>query len=101
MENGQRVVVGLNKFQVEEKEKFHILSIDPEVEKAQVEKLKKYKNSRDRQKVARHLSLIKEKAAGGHNLMPLYIDAVKDGVTVGEISNVLRELWGEYYDRNN
>jgi methylmalonyl-CoA mutase N-terminal domain/subunit len=101
VEKGERTVVGVNKFQVEEKEKFEILSIDPEIERIQVEKLRAFKESRDQTKVKYHLNLIKEKAGSDVNLMPFYIDAVKNGVTVGEISNVLREMWGEYIDRNN
>jgi methylmalonyl-CoA mutase, N-terminal domain len=100
VEKGEKVVVGVNKFQTEEKTKVDILSVDPAIEEAQVQKLKSFKERRDQQKVKAHLDLIKEKAQTDMNLLTLYIDAVKDGVTIGEISNKMRELWGEYVDKN-
>ncbi|MFP4497885.1 MAG: methylmalonyl-CoA mutase family protein, partial [Vulcanimicrobiota bacterium] len=101
MESGDNVVVGVNKFQTEEKGKFKILSIDPTVEKEQVDKLKAFKGRRDKEKVKAHLDKIKENARTDQNLMPLFIEAVKDGLTVGEISNAFRDMWGEYVDKHN
>jgi methylmalonyl-CoA mutase N-terminal domain/subunit len=99
IEKGQKTIVGVNKFHVEEKEKFHILSIDPQVEKDQVSRLKAFREKRDNARVQAHLDGIKEKSRGDANMVPLFIEAVKDGATVGEISNALRSLWGEYSDR--
>ena len=99
VEKNEKIVVGVNKFQVDKKERFEILTINPEVEGNQVERLKAFKEKREQNKVRSHISLIKEKAETSENLVPYYIEAVKDGVTVGEISNALRELWGEYTDR--
>ena len=95
------MVKTLIKFQVDEKEKFEILSIAPEIEKMQAEKLRAFKESRNMERVNERLARIKEKAATTENLLPIYIEAVKDNVTVGEISNTMRELWGEYVDRNS
>lgn len=97
-EKGERVIVGVNKFHVEEDENVEILSIDPETEQNQVNRLKAFKAKRDQARVKYHLDLLKEKAQTDENLMPYYIDAVKDGLTVGEISNAFRDLWGEYID---
>jgi methylmalonyl-CoA mutase N-terminal domain/subunit len=99
VEAGARTIVGMNKFQVEGKDKFEVLHIDSQVEKDQVARLSAFKKSRDQQKINAHLEAIKEKAKTSENLMPLFIDAVKDGATVGEICNDMRALWGEYIDR--
>lgn len=99
VESGSRTIVGVNKFHVEEKEKFEVLHIDPQIEKDQVARLAQFKNSRDQAKIKMHLDGIKEKAKTNENLMPSFIEAVKEGATVGEICNAMRELWGEYIDR--
>ena len=99
VEKADRVVVGVNKFQVDTDEKFEVLSIDPEIEKNQVARLKAFKESRDQAKVKAHLDNIEKVAKTDGNLMPHFIDAVADGVTVGEICNRMRDMWGEYVDR--
>ncbi len=99
VEKGDRIVVGVNKFQVDQGEKFEVISMDPEIERNQVDRLRAFRDSRDAGAVRTQLDNIEEKAKTGENLMPHFIDAVSCGVTVGEICNRLRDIWGEYVDR--
>jgi methylmalonyl-CoA mutase N-terminal domain/subunit len=96
IEKEERIIVGVNKFQVEEENKPPLLKIDPEIEKAQIEKLKKLKDKRDSGKVNKALKELRETATGNENLMPQIVAAVKDYATLGEICGVLREVFGEY-----
>lgn len=99
-EKVDQVVVGVNKFTTEESRKFNVLTIDPATERKQKEKLRAYRERRNPETAAEMLVSVKEKSRTDENMMPLFIDAVKAGVTVGEISNALRDEWGEYFDRN-
>ncbi len=96
IENDDRVIVGVNKYQVEEDIKPPLLRIDPAIEKAQVEGLKRLRKDRDNAKVKAALAGLKSAAQGDENLMPYILDAVKGYTTLGEICNVLREVFGEY-----
>ena len=97
VENGERVIVGVNKFQIDEEVPIdNILKVDPEDEEKQKTRLKKLKENRDNDKVKKALDRIKKAAEGDENLMPPIIDAVRVYATVGEISDVLREVFGEY-----
>lgn len=97
VERGEEIIVGVNKFQVREENMVReILKVDPELERKQKERLKKLKERRDNEKVAKLLSKIKEIAGTDENLFPYVLEAVKAYATVGEISNALREVFGEY-----
>jgi methylmalonyl-CoA mutase N-terminal domain/subunit len=96
VENNDRVIVGVNRYQVEEDIKPPLLRIDPDIEKAQVEGLKRLRKDRDNAKVKAALAGLKSAAQGDENLMPSILDAVKGYTTLGEICNVLREVFGEY-----
>ncbi|MFA5576407.1 MAG: methylmalonyl-CoA mutase family protein [Tissierellaceae bacterium] len=96
IESLDRIVVGVNKFQVEESEKKELLKVDRSVEIKQREKLSKLRKERDNEKVEKALKLLEEKAATDENLMPYILDAVKAYATLGEIADVLREVFGEY-----
>ncbi len=96
IESEERIVVGVNKFQVEEEQKEDILRVDPEVERLQVEKVSKLKAERNNDEVDRTLLSLKEAAKTDENLMPYILDAVKSYATLGEICGVLREEFGEY-----
>jgi methylmalonyl-CoA mutase N-terminal domain/subunit len=97
VEKGEEIIVGVNKFQIEEDLKqTQILKVDLELEKKQKERLKKLKERRDNEKVKKLLNKIKEVAATDENLFPYVLEAVKAYATVGEISNALREVFGEY-----
>jgi methylmalonyl-CoA mutase N-terminal domain/subunit len=100
IEKQERIVVGLNRFQTTEPKPSNILRVDPGVGLSQMEKIKKVKTSRDSQQVAQTLVAIKDKAQSPDNLMPLILEAVKAYATLGEICDVLREVFGEYEQIN-
>ena len=92
----KRIVVGMNKFQVEEEHHKDILRVDPEVELLQREKLKDLKKTRNNEEVENRLKALKTAAGTDENLMPYILEAVKVYATLGEICGVLREVFGEY-----
>lgn len=96
VESNEQIVVGVNKFTIEEEGKKDLLRLDPQVEFNQREKLAKLRDERDNDKVNKTLSILKEKAFSDENLMPYILDAVKAYSTLGEICNVLRDVFGEY-----
>ncbi len=96
IEEGKRIVVGVNKFQIEEESSKGLLKVDPEVGRRQVEKLKKLKETRDNQKAKANLDALESAAKTETNLMPYILDCVNSYVTLGEICNVLRSKFGEY-----
>ena len=95
-EYGERVVVGLNRFQVQEEKPKNLLRVDPALRLSQIEKLKKLRSRRDQRLVAETLSELKKAAEGKDNLMVPILAAVKARATLGEISDALREVFGEY-----
>lgn len=96
VESGERIVVGVNKFQVDEPTTIKLMKLDETVEQRQIEKLKKLKKERDNSKVQKTLKELKEAAIEGVNLVLPCMAAVKAYATIGEMCGVLRELWGEY-----
>jgi len=96
IEAGERIVVGVNRFQVEEEKPTNLLRVDPAVRRAQIEKLKALRAERDEQKVKDTLARLREAAQGTENLMPPILEAVKAYATLGEICDVLRAVFGEY-----
>lgn len=96
IESGEQVMVGLNKYVSEDDTRPNILRIDPEVEKRQVERLKKIKSERDRAKAEAALSALKSAIESGENTMPFIVDAVKVYVSVGEIMGAFRDVHGAY-----
>jgi methylmalonyl-CoA mutase N-terminal domain/subunit len=95
-DSGDRTVVGINKFTDKGTTDFTIHRVDPKAEARQLEKLQRFKTSRDVQSVDRALQNLRSAASTSVNLMPSILNAVKAGATNGEISNVLREVYGEY-----
>ena len=100
IERGERVVVGLNRFQVQEEKPKNLLRVDPALRLSQIEKLKKMKARRDQRLVAEALAELKKAAAGKDNLMVPILRAVKTYATLGEICDTLREVFGEYRQVN-
>ncbi len=100
IERGERVVVGLNRFQVQEEKPRNLLRVDPALRLSQIEKLKKMKSQRDRRLVAEALSVLKKAAEGKDNLMGPILRAVKTYATLGEICDTLRQVFGEYRQVN-
>ncbi len=96
IEDGSKIIVGVNKFTMKENNDTPLLKIDDSIRLVQTEKLKRLRDKRDNAAVAQCLATIQEKARGTENLMPYVIDAVEKLCTLGEISNCLRDVWGEY-----
>ncbi len=96
VENRERVIIGVNSFQVDEELKPPVLKIDPEVEDNQVQNLKHLREKRNNQRVDETLAALKDAADGDMNLMPFIMSAVREYATLGEICNVLRDVFGEY-----
>jgi methylmalonyl-CoA mutase N-terminal domain/subunit len=96
IEKGNKIIVGVNQFTIDENEKVASLKIDDSIRHAQSERLSKLRMKRDSEKVNLCLSNIKSAAKSNVNLMPLVIEAVENYCTLGEISDVLREVFGEY-----
>jgi methylmalonyl-CoA mutase N-terminal domain/subunit len=96
VEHQERIIVGQNKFQVEEKEKPDLLKIDFRVQEEQIARLRKLKQQRDNEAVTVSLVALKQVAQSQENIMPAILDAVKAYATLGEICTVLRQVFGEY-----
>lgn len=101
VESGERVIVGVNRFKEGDKgrEKIKIFRLSPEVEERQINRLKNYKRSRDSKGVRKSLNYLKNAAKTDKNLVPFIIEALKSKATLGEISDTLREVFGEYEER--
>ena len=95
IERKQRTIVGLNDF-VQDAPPVPVMKIDPEIERAQVERLRAFRGRRDQQAHAEALRKVEAAAKGTDNLLPFILDAVKASATVGEVADVLRSVWGEH-----
>lgn len=95
IEKKEKIVVGLNEF-MEEEEVIETLKIGPEIEKRQIKAVKAIRKKRNKKKWEASLERLKGAAEGKENLMPYIIDAVKAYATVGEVSNTLKGVFGEY-----
>lgn len=100
IEQEERIVVGVNRFQVEEEKPTNLLRVDPAVRTSQIERLKKLRSERDDAVVETRLAGLKQGAEGDQNLIPLMLEAVKAYATLGEICDVLRGVFGEYQQVN-
>lgn len=98
IESGEKMIVGVNAFKKEKDEPLEILKISDDVEAAQVAKLKRLRARRPDGVVARHQDSLRAAARGADNVMPAILAAVRDYITVGEICDAFREVWGEYHD---
>jgi methylmalonyl-CoA mutase N-terminal domain/subunit len=93
---GQDVVVGVNKFVEEDIEVPEILRVDPESERAQVDRLKRFKADRDPLLVQARLQEVRQAAAGSANLLPVLRQALKDRCSLGEVCAAMKDVFGEY-----
>jgi methylmalonyl-CoA mutase N-terminal domain/subunit len=96
IEEGDRVIVGVNEFEVDEEPEMDLEEVDPEQERNQRDRLQEVKADRDSAAVENALASLREAAQGSENVMPHIVDAVKAYATVQEISDVLRDEFGEY-----
>lgn len=96
IETGKRVVVGMNKYQIEEPRPTGLLRVDPTVGEQQKLKLTELRERRDNEKVNRTLENLRAVCTGTDNVMPAILDAVREYATLGEICGVMRDVFGEY-----
>ena len=96
IEDGERVIVGVNEYTIDEEPEMDVEEVDPEQEAAQRERLADVKADRNDDAVADALAAVRETARGDDNLMPPIVEAVKAYATVQEICDVLRDEFGEY-----
>ena len=94
VEAKQRIIVGVNRYQQKDDTELEILRIDPALETQQIERVTALRARRDSAKVEGTLAALKRGAEGDENLMPLIVDASRAYVTMGEMCDTLREVWG-------
>jgi methylmalonyl-CoA mutase N-terminal domain/subunit len=95
-DRGEKVTVGVNKYVMREERPINYLRIDEQVEREQTECVQRFKASRDSGQVERRLKQVAEACRNGTNVMPVLVDAVKDYASLGEISDVYRQVFGLY-----
>ncbi len=98
VEAGESTVVGVNRFTTDEAQQPPVLRIDPEATQAQLSRLEGVRARRDPMAVATALKRVEEAARGSENTMPAFIEAVENDVTLGEICDTLRHVWGVYQE---
>ncbi|HEY3581013.1 MAG TPA: methylmalonyl-CoA mutase family protein, partial [Pyrinomonadaceae bacterium] len=96
VESKEEIVVGVNRFQIEAEPAVPLLRIDPALEKAQVERVRALRAQRDARVTESALDKLEQAATTTENLLPHILECVESYATVGEISNRLRRVWGEY-----
>src|SRR3954468_3743342 len=94
--SGQDIIVGVNKFVTDEIDDVEILRVDPESERRQLERLSRFKETRDSAAVESRLTDLKQVAEGEGNLLYPIKDALRDGASIGEVCGAMREVFGEY-----
>jgi methylmalonyl-CoA mutase N-terminal domain/subunit len=96
IERKEQVIVGVNQFTVDETLTLERLKVDTSIELGQREELRKLREARDEKRVTELRGRLVQAAKGTENLMPLFIECVEHDMTLGEICNTLRGVWGEY-----
>jgi len=96
IERKERIVVGVNEFKVEEKSPGKLLSVDPRIEKSQRKRLSDLRRKRDGKAVRDALEKLETSCRGKDNVMPPILSAVRAYATIGEISDVMRGVFGTY-----
>lgn len=98
VEKNEQIVVGVNDFKVEEERPITILRVEEQIARDQIERLKAFRLKRDATRVKTVLAELARRASGAENLLPAILDAVENNCTVGEISDTLRSVFGEYQE---
>jgi len=96
VESAERVLVGVNRFQQEDGRGAQTFRVDPTGERAQVERLREVRATRDARGVKERLAALEQAASGGENLLPAILEAAKASATLGEIADAMRRVFGEY-----
>jgi methylmalonyl-CoA mutase N-terminal domain/subunit len=94
----EQCIVGVNKYTEGGEQEIPTLKIDHAAEKKQVERIKAYKARRDQNRHKAALASVKSACVENRNVVPVLIDAVQEGVTLGEVSDIYREVFGVYSD---
>ena len=98
VESKEQIVVGVNEFQAEEERQIPTMQVDAALEREQVERVRALRSRRDREKAERALLELERRARNAENLLPAILNAVESYLTVGEISDALRRVFGEYHE---
>jgi methylmalonyl-CoA mutase, N-terminal domain len=98
VETREQLVVGVNEFQSEEERRIPTLRIDPAMEREQLARLEALRNRRDTGKVQEALAELGRRATEGGNLLPAILKAIENYATLGEVSDTLRRVFGEYQE---
>ncbi len=96
IQTGEKIIVGVNKFAVEEKPLQDIFTVDDSIRQLQIDKIKKIKAERDNEKVKKILAQLDSNARADINLMPTILEAAENYATLGEIADTMRNVFGEY-----
>jgi methylmalonyl-CoA mutase N-terminal domain/subunit len=96
IDDGSRVVVGVNKYTIDDDEVYEPLRVDPAIEEQQAKRLAELRADRSDADVTRALDALRRAAEGTENVLPLMRDALAARTTVGEVCHALREVWGTY-----
>jgi methylmalonyl-CoA mutase N-terminal domain/subunit len=96
IDTDERIVVGVNRFQIDEEDPYEPLRVDPAIEEQQAARLAKLRAERDQAEVDKHLAALTEAATGSDNLLYPMKEALRAKATVGEVCNALRDVWGVY-----
>jgi methylmalonyl-CoA mutase, N-terminal domain len=97
LETKDATLVGVNAFQVNEKLEMERLKVNPSIEQNQRTRLAELRKNRDQAKVSELLTRLEQSAKGTDSMMPLFVECVENEITLGEITGVLRQVWGEYH----
>ena len=98
VDDKQAIVVGVNSFTLEQEKAIPLLHMDESLERKQVERLRALRAKRDQEKWADAVKRVEDTARGTGNLMPVIVEAVEAHATVGEISDAMRHVYGEYLE---
>jgi methylmalonyl-CoA mutase N-terminal domain/subunit len=96
IETGEKIIVGVNKFQLLKENPIPLLRVDDSIRQVQAARLAKLRTSRDNAKCDQILQDLNDRAVSGENIMPVVIQAVENKCTLGEVADTLREVFGEY-----
>jgi methylmalonyl-CoA mutase N-terminal domain/subunit len=95
-DRGERTVVGVNKYVMADEKPVEFLRIDEAIEQEQIARVQRVKATRDGARVEKRLKQLADACRNGQNVMPVLVDAVKEYVSLGEISDVYRQIFGQY-----
>jgi len=96
IESGERIIVGLNRYALDEESPIPVMKLDPETGRRRTEEIRNFKQRRDAGAVSNALADLELAASGNANLFPIVLEAFRKRATLGEVAGALRNVWGEY-----